>query len=53
MLLVIVQWLTADIQKFSKDDITPYYNDITEKIVETLEETKETIEIYKHSSWKC
>ncbi len=39
-----------DIQKFSKADITPYYNDINdhiEKIVETLEEAKETIEIYK------
>ena len=42
--------ITKGIQKFSKSDLTPYYNDVedhVEKIIETLEEAKETIEIYK------
>jgi magnesium transporter len=42
--------ITKEIQRFSKDDLMPYYNDVedhVEKIIETLEETKETIEIYK------
>jgi magnesium transporter len=42
--------LTSDIQKFSNKDDTPLYNDLKdhiEKILETLEEAKETIEIYK------
>jgi magnesium transporter len=42
--------ITNEIQKFSKEDIISYYNDVEDhvkKIVETLEEAKETIEIYK------
>jgi magnesium transporter len=42
--------ITKEIQRFSKDDLMPYYNDVedhVEKIIETLEEAKETIEIYK------
>jgi magnesium transporter len=42
--------VSKEIQRFSKDDLTPYYNDVedhVEKIIETLDEAKETIEIYK------
>ena len=42
--------ISKEIQRFSKDDLMPYYNDVedhVEKIIETLEEAKETIEIYK------
>jgi len=42
--------ITHEINKFSKEDLTPYYNDVEDhvnKIMETLEEAKETIEIYK------
>jgi len=45
-----VSELTSDIQKFSNKDVTLLYNDLKdhiEKILETLEEAKETIEIYK------
>src|SRR5215472_15273805 len=41
--------ITNEIQKFSKEDIISYYNDVddhVDKIIETLE-AKETIEIYK------
>jgi len=42
--------ITNEIQKFSKEDIVSYYNDVedhVDKIIETLAEAKETIEIYK------
>jgi magnesium transporter len=42
--------ITNEIQKFSKQDIISYYNDVedhVDKIIETLAEAKETIEIYK------
>lgn len=42
--------LTNDIQRFSSKDFTPLYNDLKdhiEKIFQTLEQAKETIEIYK------
>src|SRR5215813_909641 len=42
--------ITNEIQKFSKEDIISYYNDAedhVDKIIETLAEAKETIEIYK------
>jgi magnesium transporter len=42
--------LTNDIQRFSDEDVTPIYNDLKdhiEKIFQTLEQAKETIEIYK------
>jgi magnesium transporter len=41
--------ITNEIQKFSKEDIISYYNDVedhVDKIIETLAEAKETIEIY-------
>ena len=40
--------LTTDIHRLSKNDLTPYYNDMNdhiEKIVETLEEAKEAVEL--------
>lgn len=42
--------LTSDIQQFSNEDVTASYNDLNDhvgKVLETLEEAKETIEIYK------
>jgi magnesium transporter len=42
--------ITNEIQKFSKEDIISYYNDVedhVDRIIETLAEAKETIEIYK------
>jgi magnesium transporter len=42
--------LTNDIQRFSSKDFTPLYNDLKdhiEKIFQTLDQAKETIEIYK------
>ena len=40
--------ITNEIQKFSKENIISYYNDVEDhinKIIETLAEAKETIEI--------
>ncbi|HEY7507136.1 MAG TPA: magnesium transporter CorA family protein [Nitrososphaera sp.] len=46
--------LTNHVQPFSKEDLTPYFNDVREhvdKIFEALEEAKETVEIYKDTDF--
>jgi magnesium transporter len=46
--------MTKDVQRFSKEDITPYLKDVqdhVEKVFETLEEAKETVEIYKDTDF--
>ena len=46
--------LTKDAQRFSKEDLTPYFRDVQdhiEKVYETLEEAKETVEIYKDTDF--
>ncbi|HEY6536449.1 MAG TPA: magnesium transporter CorA family protein [Candidatus Nitrosocosmicus sp.] len=49
-LKITVSELTSDIRKFSNKDVTPLYSDLNDhlkKILKTLGEAKETIEIYK------
>ena len=46
--------LTKDVQRFSKDNLAPYFKDVqdhVDKIFETLEEAKETVEIYKDTDF--
>jgi magnesium transporter len=46
--------VTKDIQKFAEEDLTPYFADVEdhiEKIFEELEESKETVEIYKDTDF--
>ena len=43
-----------DIQKFSEEDLTKYFNDVEDhinKVLEVLESSKETIEIYKDTDF--
>ncbi len=50
----IIGSLTIYIQKFSEEDLTPYFNDVKDhldKVVDALEEAKETIEIYKDTDF--
>jgi magnesium transporter len=46
--------VTKDIQKFAEEDLTPYFADVEdhiEKIFEELEESKETVDIYKDTDF--
>jgi magnesium transporter len=46
--------VTKDIQKFAEEDLMPYFADVEdhiEKIFEELEESKETVEIYKDTDF--
>ena len=50
----IVSEITNVIQKFSKEDLTKYFNDVEDhinKVLEVLESSKETIEIYKDTDF--
>jgi magnesium transporter len=50
----IIMELARDVQRFSKEDLTPYFYDVKdhiEKVLETLDESKETIEIYKDTDF--
>ncbi|MCS7116293.1 MAG: magnesium transporter CorA family protein [Nitrososphaerota archaeon] len=50
----VMKELTIKVQRFSRQDISNYFDDINdhiEKIWETLEECKETIEIYKDTDF--
>lgn len=45
---------TKDIRRFSEEDLTLYFDDVNDhidKVIETLEESKETIEIYKDTDY--
>jgi magnesium transporter len=49
-----VSEVTNDIQKFSEEDLTQYFNDIEDhvnKVLEVLESSRETIEIYKDTDY--
>jgi magnesium transporter len=46
--------MAKDIQKFSEEDLTLYFDDVKDhidKVLEALEESKETIEIYKDTDY--
>src|SRR5919108_993814 len=46
--------LTKDAQRFSKEDLTPYFGDVQdhiEKVYQALEEAKETVDIYKDTDF--
>ena len=46
--------LTVDVQRFTKEDLTKYFNDVRDHIEKAwviLEEAKETIEIYKDADY--
>jgi magnesium transporter len=50
----IIMYMTNDIQQFSEQDLTPYFDDVKDhidKVLEVLEESKETIEIYKDTDY--
>ena len=50
----IIAEVTNDIQKFSDEDLTQYFNDIEDhvnKVLEVLESSRETIEIYKDTDY--
>ena len=50
----IVLEVTKDIQKFSDEDLTQYFNDVgdhIDKVLEVLEGSRETIEIYKYTDF--
>jgi len=50
----IIAELTNDIQKFSDEDLTQYFNDVEDhisKILDLLESSRETIEIYKDTDY--
>ena len=43
-----------DIQRFSEEDLAPYFDDVKDhidKAIEILEESKETVEIYKDTDF--
>jgi magnesium transporter len=45
---------TKDIRRFSEEDLTLYFDDINDhidKVIDTLEESRETIEIYKDTDY--
>ena len=47
-------YMTNDIQKFSEQDLTLYFDNVKDhmdKVLEALEESKETIEIYKDTDF--
>ena len=46
--------MTNDIQKFSEQDLTLYFDDVKDhidKVLEVLEESKQTVEIYKDTDY--
>ena len=50
----IIIYMTNDVQKFSEHDLTLYFDDVKDhidKVLEVLEESKETIEIYKDTDY--
>jgi magnesium transporter len=50
----IVSDITHDIQKFSEQNLTEYFNDVEDhinKVLEVLETSRETIEIYKDTDF--
>jgi len=50
----IVNEVTKDIQKFSEEDLTHYYDDVQDhidKVIEVLESSNATIEIYKDTDF--
>ena len=51
---IVSEISSRDIQKFSEEDLTEYYNDVEDhinKVLEVLESSKETIEIYKDTDF--
>lgn len=50
----IVSDITRDIQRFSEENLTEYFNDVEDhinKVLEVLETSRETIEIYKDTDF--
>jgi magnesium transporter len=50
----VLEFSTRDMQRFSEEDLTPYFDDVRDhidKALETLEESKEVIEIYKDTDF--
>jgi magnesium transporter len=50
----IIAELTNEIQKFSDEDLTQYFNDVEDhisKVLDLLESSRETIEIYKDTDF--
>ncbi|HJT83009.1 MAG TPA: magnesium transporter CorA family protein [Nitrososphaeraceae archaeon] len=50
----IIIYMTNDVQKFSEQDLILYFDDVKDhidKVLEVLEESKETIEIYKDTDY--
>ena len=50
----ITELTAKDIQRFSEEDLAPYFDDVKDhidKAIEILEESKETVEIYKDTDF--
>ena len=50
----ITELTVKDIQRFSEEDLAPYFDDVKDhidKAIEILEESKETVEIYKDTDF--
>lgn len=50
----VVELSAKDIRRFSEEDLAPYFDDVTDHIdraIDTLEESKEVIEIYKDTDF--
>ena len=50
----IIMYMTNDIQQFSEQDLTLYFDNVKDhidKVLEVLEESQETIEIYKDTDY--
>ena len=51
---IVSEITNRDIQRFSEEDLTKYFNDVEDhinKVLEVLESSKETIEIYKDTDF--
>ncbi|AIC14195.1 magnesium transporter CorA family protein [Nitrososphaera viennensis] len=50
----LAELVAKDVQRFSEEDLTLYYDDVQDhidKVIETLEESKDTIEIFKDTDF--
>jgi magnesium transporter len=51
---IVSEFITKDINRLSEEDLAPYFTDVKghiDKVLETLDEAKETIEIYKDTDF--
>ncbi|MEO9364291.1 MAG: magnesium transporter CorA family protein [Nitrososphaera sp.] len=50
----LAELVAKDVQRFSEEDLAPYFDDVQDhidKVIETLDESKDTIEIFKDTDF--